>query len=454
MKKNVAVSVAILLAMTGCIGVSTKTERQARKDLGAVGQEFRPDDERPTLPELKPDSGLSNFLAYAMLNQPRVEAAYYDWARSVERITVERSLPDPQLTFQSDIANIVMTVMPGFLQQFPGPGKLKAAANVAATGSQAKYFAFESSVLQTALDLKRSYYSLHFLDEKLRINRKTLALLGDLDKIAQAQNEVGKATLQDVYRAQIEQNQLTTAIANLEDSRKPLLAQFKAALGLTHDQPDPPVSAALETTDLGLDADELLAAAFARNPRLKAMEADVRMAEADVSLAAKAKVPDFSLGLMADAKASPVVYRPLAGMTLPIWRDKIAAQIAAAQDAKRAAGARLTSEQIMLTVDFAMKTYDYREVTRNLALLQNQLIPKARQSMEIARSGYLAGNIDFFNLIDAQRTLLNFELAEVEARTRREIVLAELSLMIVGVPPDGAPVLPASNSASERMKSK
>ena len=42
-----------------------------------------------------------------------------------------------------------------------------------------------------------------------------------------------------------------------------------------------------------------------------------------------------------------------------------------AQAKKRAAEARLNSEQIMLTVDFAMKTYDYREVTRNLALLQN-----------------------------------------------------------------------------------
>ena len=85
----------------------------------------------------------------------------------------------------------------------------------------------------------------------------------------------------------------------------------------------------------------LLATAFARNPRLKAMEADVRLAEANITLAAKSKVPDFSLGLMADAKASPTMYRPLAGMTLPLWRDKIAAQIAAAQASKRAAEARL-----------------------------------------------------------------------------------------------------------------
>jgi outer membrane protein, heavy metal efflux system len=433
-----------LAVLSGCRGLSTKDERAARSDLASVAEKYRPDSQRPPLPELRPDSGLSNYMAFAMLNQPRVEAAYFDWAASVERITVERSLPDPQLTFQSDIADVVMTVMPGFMQEFPGPGKLNAASRVASAGSQAKYFAFESAVLQTALDLKRSYYQLHFLDEKIAIDRQNLVFLGELDKIARAQNEVGKVTLQDVYRAQIGQDQLATEISNLEDSRRPLLAQFKAALGLTHDPPDPPVPARLESTPLDLNGDDLLAIGFARNPRLKGMEADVRMAEAEVAMAAKSKVPDFTLGLEADAKAAPTMFRPLAGMTLPIWRDKIAAQIAQAQANKRAAEARLNSEQIMLTVDFAMKTYDYREITRNLALLQKQLIPKARQSLEIARSGYLSGTIDFFNLIDSERMLLGFELAEVEARTRREIILAELSLMIAGVPPEGAPVLSSS----------
>jgi outer membrane protein TolC len=102
----------------------------------------------------------------------------------------------------------------------------------------------------------------------------------------------------------------------------------------------------------------------------------------------------------------------------------------------------------MVTVDFAMKSYDYREITRTLALLQDKLVPKARQSLEIARAGYLSGQIDFFNLLDAERTLLNFQLQEVEARTRREIVLADLSLIIAGIAPEGAPVLPPAPNAS------
>lgn len=441
-----AMLVTALLA--GCRGIPTNGEHAARKDLQTVSNAFRPPPAERNLAPLTNNATLGDYLRFAMINQPSVEAAYFDWASSVERITVERSLPYPRLSFESDIADIVMTVMPGLMQEFPGSGKLKAAASVATAESRTKYFLFETSVLETAFSVKRAYYQFLFLDESIRINRRALDLLTELEEIARAQNAAGRVTLQDVYRAQIEQDQLTTEIENLEDSRRPLIAQLKGALGLGRDKADPPQPSRFELTPLTLNGDELLDTAFARNPRLNAMEANVRMAEAAIALARKSIVPDFSLGLMADAKAAPTMFRPSAGMTLPVWRDRIAAQIAQALATKRSAEARLTSEQIMVAVDFAMKSYEYREITRNLALLQGKLIPKARQSLEIARAGYLAGQVDFFNLIDAERTLLNFQLQEVEARTRREIVLADLSLSIAGIAPEGAPLLPPATSTS------
>jgi len=70
--------------------------------------------------------------------------------------------------------------------------------------SRAKYFAFESTVLQTAYDVKQSYYQLWFLDQKITVDQEMLQLLSQLERIARARNETGQATLQDVYRAQIE----------------------------------------------------------------------------------------------------------------------------------------------------------------------------------------------------------------------------------------------------------
>jgi outer membrane protein TolC len=155
---------------------------------------------------------------------------------------------------------------------------------------------------------------------------------------------------------------------------------------------------------------------------------------------------------MADVKASPVMVRPSVGVTLPIWRDKIAAQIAGAQAGKRAAEARLSAEQIALAVEFAEKSFMFREASRNLELLNERLLTMARQSLEVAQSGYVGGKVDFLNVIDAERTLLDFQLAEVEARLQRELALAELSLLILGTPPANAPVLPPNAALGKERK--
>jgi outer membrane protein TolC len=362
----------------------------------------------------------------------------------VENITVERSLPDPQFTFQLYIQDVITSVMPGLMAQIPWLGKLRAQADAATAESRAKYSAFEGVVLQTAYDVKQGYYQLWFLDKKIAVDREMLQLLSELERIARARNETGQATLQDVYRAQIEADRLKTEIANLEDSRSSLLAQFKAALGLTRDQPNPPLPVRFEATTLDLSEEQILDTAFARNPQLKAMEAEVRQAQASLDLARKSKLPDVTIGSSVDVKATPWLYWPQATVTLPIWRDKVAAEIAAAQAGKRATQARLAAGQINLTVEFAEKSYAYREVNRNLGLLREQLIPKAQRSLEIARSAYLSGKTDFFNLLDAERSLLEFRLAEIDARTQRELTLSDLSLLIAGVPPANAPLLPGN----------
>ena len=74
-------------------------------------------------------------------------------------------------------------------------------------------------------------------------------------------------------------------------------------------------------------------------------------------------------------------------------------------------------------VEFAEKTFMFRESSRTLELLTQRLLPKARQSLEVAQSGYVSGKVDFLNLLDAERTLLGFQLSEVEARVQRELSL-------------------------------
>lgn len=442
---------AALFGLAGCSGTPIASEREARDDVAEVAEKYRPGDAKPDLPSLTANSPLADFLRFAMLNDPRVEAAYYDWAAAVERITPSRSLPDPRLTFSLDIADTIMALMPGLMVDLPGPGKRGAAGDVMAAESRVAYFAVEREILRAALAVKAAYFRLHFLEETIRVQKETLRLLGDLEQIASQQNAAGRGTLQDVLRAQIARDQLESQIANLEDSRNALSAEWKSALGLGSEDASPPLPTAFEASAATPDSGPLLAAALARNPGLRGMEADVRRAEASLALARKSGVPDFSLGFEADVRidsmrADPTMFTPSAGVTLPIWRDKIAAEIAAAQADKRAAEARLSAEQVQIAAEIASMLYMVRESARNDALLREKLVPKARESLDAARSGYVNGRAGFLDVIDAQRTLLEFELAGIEALTQRELALASLSFAIAGIPPAGAPILNAEEN--------
>jgi outer membrane protein TolC len=399
--------------------------------LAAVGGQL------PTnSPVLTTNTTLREAVYVAVQNNPQVIAAYADWASAVENITIARSLPDPKLTFQAYIQDSLTSLMPGLSADIPGPGKREVRAVAATAESRAKYFHFATAVQQTAFDVQKSYYPLHFLDAKLRVNRQTLALLAELEALARAQNEVGQGTLQ-------------TETTNLDDSRNVMLAQFKAALGLRPGQLDPPVPAEADFTDNQSADEQLLANALKENPRLLELAAEIRVAEANLQVARKENTPDFSGGLQAEVYEPPLFW-PQASITLPIWRDKLAAERAAAEAGLRTARARLTAGQISLAVEFAEQSYLMREADRELTLLRQSLLLRARQSLEIARSAYRSGRVDFLNVIEDERSLLNFQLDEIAAQTQREIARSELTLLIAGVPPENAPLLTTKSAKPTR----
>ncbi|MCO6429662.1 MAG: TolC family protein [Deltaproteobacteria bacterium] len=431
------ISFAVFLASSsfiiGCTGLKSTDEAVARKQLADVTAAYR---QKSGELSVSPDTPLQDLMAHAIKRSPQVEAAYFDWVQAVEKITVERSLPDPRITFEADIQDVVMSVMPGLMVDIPGPGKLRAQAAVAAGEAAMKYAEFRKSVLTSAANFKKAYFELQALEDTIAVNKRNLKLVHDLRDIAQVQHSAGRASLQDVLRADIERDELNVRIQNLEDSRTVAVTRYKAALGVSpSSEIDIPVPKHFQNSDQAPPLDEIYKIALTRNPSLVQMEAEIRRAEAAVVLARRSAVPDFGFGIETDVKPSTPIVTPQFSVTLPIWRDKIAAEIQSALAAKSAAQARYTQEQLMLAVEFASMAFMYRESEREYRLMTEQLIPKAKSSLDVARSGYVGGQSSFIDFLEAERSLLQFELATVDARKAREIALLNLSLSIAGIVP-------------------
>ncbi|RJP64482.1 MAG: TolC family protein [Candidatus Abyssobacteria bacterium SURF_17] len=458
MRRKTSLMTILILAigavLAGCAGIPTREEKRAREDLRTTETVYRPENSKPPLPTLTENSSLSDLIQYGLLNNPRVEAAFYEWKASVEAITVARSLPDPMLNLSAEIMDgVVEALTPGLMTDpmanWPVPSKLGLRADAAYGETLMKRAAFENELLTAALQVKRAYYQLWVVDEQIRWTHEILTVVDDMERLARERLAVGKVMQQDVLRAQIERDRLRTQLANLEDSRTTIVARMRSALGTGPDQPLPAFALSLEPTPPDFTEQSLMEIAFERNPRLKEMKGQVLQAVALYHLAQKSKVPDFAFGLEANVKVSPVPFMPFFGITLPIWRDKIAAEIASGSAEVGSAEAKLSAEELELAVMFAETAFGWREADRNVNLYGDRLIPKAKASLESARAGYSSGVSSFLDVLDTERMLLEYYMNHAMAVGEREIMLAEMSLVILGRWPQGVEELLSPQQSSD-----
>ena len=88
----------------------------------------------------------------------------------------------------------------------------------------------------------------------------------------------------------------------------------------------------------------------------------------------------------------------------------------------RLIAARHRSERNVQTVP----TIYRRNSERQVAVFEQQVLPRAEQAVGIARESYATGGTSFTDVIDIQRTLLDVRLMIAEAKTAREKSLAEI----------------------------
>ena len=443
---HLSLVVAVTL-FAGCNGAPLAVEKSARQRSNEIGNILRPKQAMPALQELAADSTPQDYLRYALLKHPAVAATFYDWRASVEAITPARSLPDPKLTFQADISDTLMSFMPGIMFDFMTRGKRAAMGREVAAASEVAYRNYVTTVLRTSAAVRKAWIELAYVDEALRLREVSIGAINQSAAINVAEYSTGRgmATLETQVLFLNQTAQLRATIAALEDRRTAAQARFKSALGLASDETDPPwPHIALTPTPLPSEA-ELWRSAKALNPELASMQAMVEMTVAGVEVAQKTRTPDFSIGAMVDLKANPLMVRPTGTLTLPLWRDKIAATIAAAEARRDAAVERLNAEQLNLAAELAQMLYMVRESERMIAYLETIALPNLDQIIASIEAAYQSGMSGPGMIPQTRLMALGMRLERLDALRQREDAATDLLLMVADVAPAGTPLLAAAN---------
>lgn len=443
LRSVVPILAAAASALAGCAGTPIAAEKTARDQVTRVGNELRPRGAKPALPELRADSPFGEFVRFAVLNHPAVEAAYHDWRASVLEITRARSLPDPQFTFEADISDMLMTFMPGLMFDLMTPGKRAAMGGEAAARSGVAYRAYVTAVLRAAAEIRKAWLELNYVEETRRIYLASIENLEQSLALAGAEFSTGRGmpAFDEMVRLQNQIAEHHSHHLSFGDRSIATRVRLKSALGLARTDLDPPwPQAAVAATPLPA-ADELWRRAEASNAGLASMRAMVEMAVAEVVVTRKAATPDFSLGAMADLRANPLMIRPTATVGLPIWRDKLATMLAAAEARRDAAVARVASEQLMLAAELAQMLYMVRESDRMIAYIDGTGLPNLDRAAASAEAGYQAGMGKPTMIPEVRHMALLMQLERAKMLYDRENAVIDLLVLTADVAPTNAPLL-------------
>jgi cobalt-zinc-cadmium efflux system outer membrane protein len=368
---------------------------------------------------MKAEVKLDEIVKEALEKNPLLRAAYQEWQAVLERVPQAKSLPDPMVSYSRFGSSIETRLGPqrnkiSLSQSIPFFGKLSLKGKIAERGASVLKEQYNRARAEVILEVKASYYTLYWLDNVIQISQEEKEVLKRLARIAQKKYETGQANQQDVLKAQLEMSKVEDKILGLNQARKAAASELNALLDRS---PDSPVGMAKEPEiyPFGEDVETLYQLAEKERPEMRKARRIIEMNEESLKLAKKNYYPDFKImfdyvdigggttGQIEDGRDS---WMGSVGINIPIWRGKLhAAEAEAALHLKASQEkyAEVKNETLsrVRTLHFEAET-----AKDQISLYKYSLLPQAEQAFKASEVSYLAGKVDFLNLLDSERMVL------------------------------------------------
>lgn len=403
-------------------GLALAPAGAARADGGSSGAGASDPAAAPA--DLAQSATLTDVLQLAEAANPGLRAAHERWTAAREKRAQASALPDPRFTYTYFVEPVETRVGPqrqkfGLAQTLP-LFKLGLRGDVAAREADAAEARRDAAAADLRLRVTRAWNDYYYLGRAIAITEENVHLLRRLESVALTRYASGEAPHSTVIRVQLEQGKLEDRLLSLRDRRAPALAALNAEMDRGTAEPIA-WPAALAHPDVPDDAADLDAAMRAWSPELRALRFAEAKQDAAVRLAGRSRLPDLTLGaeiIDTDEAAMPGVgdsgknaIMAMATVNVPLWWGRNGAEQAEAEAGLAAADRDLAQRENALAAELERIRYDLRDADRRVDLYEHTLLPKARQSLQVMEDAFTTGEVSFLDLVDAQRTLLEFELA-------------------------------------------
>ena len=391
------------------------------------------------------DPQLRNLVVEALDRNPEIAALSARARAAAMRAPQVKGLPDPVFGATAWVDGPETRTGPqvltlNLMQPLPWLGKLDTEEQAALIEARALEADLEARRLELVTEVRRLFHELGFLVRRRAIVEDFLDHLRQHENISQSRYATGTGSSQDVVKIQAEITMAEQLLIDIDQSRVPLEAELNRLRDL------PPSSAVLPPqlppgSPVSLDYQDLTREAHLRRPEVAAAEARIEGAQVRSKRVEKQYRPDFGVGVtytfVDPRQDSPGQIMPPEGngddifgiqgaVTIPLWRKKLKGGTAEAVELELAA--RESKRGVLAGIDSSLGDLLQRIplTWRELRLLEDVLILQAEESVRSAQSGYVAGNLNALDLLDAEHVFFDAETAIARARADYAIYLAEL----------------------------
>lgn len=386
---------------------------------------------------------LEDYIKHALLNNPGLKAAYEKWQAALEKVDPARTLPDPKMTFSKYIEEVETRVGAqkysiGINQTFPWFGTLDLKGKAALETANAEKARYDARKLMLISKIKKLYYQYSYIAQSIRITQDNIRLVSNFEDVATAKYKGGSGLQNAVLKIQVELGKLYDRQTSLEDSVTPVVAKLNSTMNRASSA-TLPVPESIPDDKISMDKSELISLLKSDNPNLKVMDFITERDGYMIGIAEKNYYPDITLGfnyisteprsdvIMPDNGKDPLVAS--VSINLPLWRKKYNSIKREAQ-AEQRTGIRTREEmENSLIADLEMAIFELRDADRKITLYRDTLLKKAEQNVSITQLAFTSDKATFLDLIDAQRVLLEFKLAEKKAMADYGMALADIEML-------------------------
>lgn len=431
------VAIVMLLTLSGCV-IKPKAALREPDQHDAVGRQLgyktsRFSGSHKVIPDIPIPPTWEDVLERAFRTNGDLEAAFHEWAMAVERIDQAGTWPTSNLEIGFDYMLSSermktfnrMTISAGLMDTTALPNKVFENASVAWHEAQAAGERFRAKKFDLQMRVLQAWADYALQSERVRVQEENLDLLTLMRETAIGRVISGDARDREL-RIELEitraENELATARSILDQQRVSLNAMLRRPPDAILPPPDEiPLPRLLSLTD-----DELLSAGVTNNPELAALGYDADARQAAIRRAQLEYWPEVNPMAAFTGSVSQSLG---AAIMIPTQLPRIRAMIAESRAELWRIEASLAQAKTDRAGRFLLTLIAMRDAERRTRVFQHDILPLARQIVDLTRRRYESGFSTYSDLIDAQRTFLDVRLMSAEAATQRERMLAEIEAL-------------------------